>query len=217
MGLPTDSAFSSSFIVLRLRLGTDCRVLQALVGPQVEWELCRPGRVIQGLDESTLQSVWHTWRARSVGVALSIFSQSWPHWKRLSVEQLESAVLPAVTSCCQWRQTLPSVELRIVTRKTARGGLSFRPRGFVGVFSEKDARSSLRCTGCCGSGSPWVQCCGSVCLRYTSSAFSPGVFNTLGFWVAGGTVGQYVNALEDSLIWNLTQRNFFKYIHLFQT
>lgn len=27
-----------------------------------------------------------------------------------------------------------------------------------------------------------------------------GVFNTLGFWVAGGTVGQYVNALEDSLI-----------------
>ena len=87
----------------------------------------------------------------------------------------------------------------------------------MGVFSEKDTRTWLRCTDCCGSGSPRVQCCGcqhSVFLKYTSSASSPRFFNILGFWVVGGPVGQDLNALEDSLILNLTQHNFFLSIYI---
>lgn len=107
--------FSQFRSAIGLGFGTDRWVLRALVCPSVEWEHYLRGRVFKVWMSRCWRSVWHAWRARSVGLALSpspsIFSSSWPRWKWLSVEQLESTTLPAVTSCCQWCHTSPSVEM----------------------------------------------------------------------------------------------------------
>ena len=63
--------FSQLRSAVGLGFGTDRWVLRALVCPSVEWELYPQGRGFKVWRSRCWRSVCHTWRARSVGLALS--------------------------------------------------------------------------------------------------------------------------------------------------